>query len=101
MDDASEEDRSAETSPVAGADRDPPVDDGRTTEQHEDPPWRGDPDEVDGDATDDDGNVFGPRPDEPRRGPILPGDPELENLAFVLLGVATSLVLIADLVGLL
>jgi hypothetical protein len=93
MDDAPDEDRPAET---------PPVDDGpRHGPAADDEPMDDDEPMGDGPATDDDGNVFGPRPDEPRVGPILPGDPDLENVAFVLLGVATSLVLIADLVGLL
>jgi len=51
-------------------------------------------------ADGDGGSVFGPRPDE---GPteLVPGTPDPENVLFVVLGVATSLVLVGDLVGVL
>lgn len=49
---------------------------------------------------DEEGAVFGPRPDEGVM-EVLPGDPSAENVAFVVLGVATSLLLLADLAGLL
>jgi len=45
------------------------------------------------------GAVFGPRPDEGAM-EVLPGDPSAENVVFFVLGVATSLLLLADLAGL-
>jgi hypothetical protein len=73
-------------------DQPPAVDDEEPAE-----PFAGD--EADA-ATGEPGNVFGPHPDEPR-GDILPGEPDPEHVAFVALGVAVSLLLVADLVGLL
>lgn len=52
--------------------------------------------ETDEDASGD-GSVFGPRPDEGSR--IVPGDPDPEHVLFVVLGVATTLVLMLDVVG--
>ena len=49
---------------------------------------------------DEEGAVFGPRPDEGAT-EVLPGDPSVENVVFFVLGVATSLLLLADLAGLL
>jgi hypothetical protein len=52
------------------------------------------------DGDDGEGAVLGPRPDEGAM-EVLPGDPSAENVVFVVLGVATSLLLLADLAGLL
>ena len=65
----------------------------------DDDDWKFSLEDVSGDAEDEEeGSVFGPRPDEGRE-EILPGDPNLENALFVALGVAASLVLILELVG--
>lgn len=63
--------------------------------------WRFSVDDVSADPEDDDeeGSVFGPRPDEGAR-EVVPGDPDLENALFVALGVLASLVLVAAVVGL-
>ena len=45
-------------------------------------------------------SVFGPRPDEGAT-ELVPGRPDPENVLFVVLGVAASLVVVADLLGLL
>lgn len=50
------------------------------------------------DAPGEGGSVFGPRPDEGAI-EVVPGDPELEHVLFVVLGVATSILLVLDLVG--
>jgi hypothetical protein len=55
---------------------------------------------IDGKEPEDGGSVFGPRPDEGSL-EVVPGDPDLENALFVVLGIATTLLLLLDLIGVL
>lgn len=55
--------------------------------------------EAEPDSSAEGGSVFGPRPDEGAT-ELVPGTPDPENTLFVVLGIATTLALVAALLGL-
>lgn len=75
----------------------------RSRDEPSDDEWRFSVDDVSDDDEDDapenDGSVFGPRPDDGAP-EVLPGDPDPTNVLFVVLGVVATLLVVFDLVGL-